>query len=152
MYVCFLHPPIKFFQSKWANVKYETMDYRESVMRFDPSDKTLQRWIKPFLVLKTWCWNEVRVARVVKWALSTRFVWNGRSKSQGSFIFASWQGTCTIHYSHSSYSVWQTWELEQREPKEQRPRMHLYDWILKMIEYANSESKSLFFYDPCVER
>jgi hypothetical protein len=28
-----------------------------------------------------------------------------------------------------------TWELKQREPEEQITRMHLYDWILNVIEY-----------------
>jgi hypothetical protein len=39
-----------------------------------------------------------------------------------------------------------------KEPEEQRTRMHLYDWTLNTIEYANSESSSVFFYNPCVER
>jgi hypothetical protein len=30
---------------------------------------------------------------------------------------------------HDLTTVGRTWELEQREPEEQRTRMHLYDWL-----------------------
>jgi hypothetical protein len=38
-----------------------------------------------------------------------------------------------VHPDYKSHTgaVGRTWELEQREPEEQRTRMHLYDWICK---------------------